>query len=169
MTQPTPAETPASFQPSALSTEAAADVLGASEWGERMGRDQILALTRYFRPYHVARGVALCEEGDPGLYMGVLVSGFLKVGKRDYFGEEKNLGGVEPGSTFGEIAFLDGQPRSASLRATEEAEILLLTRSAYEALTSEEPALAVALLQQMCRCQSARLRRLTDRSVQHLL
>lgn len=169
MTEPGSSDLPASFLPSALSTEDAARALRAAEWGRELGEAQLLGLARHFRAFHVARGVDLCIEGDPGLYMGVLVGGQLKVAKRDYYGNDRNFGVVEPGDTFGEMSFLDGHPRSASLRSAEDAELLVLTQQGYASLVRAEPSLAVALLEQLCRALSARVRRLTDRAVQQLL
>lgn len=162
-------ELPSQFQPGELSVEGAAESLRSTEWGEMLSPELLLALARHFRVYHVPRGEVLCWEGDPGLFMGVLVRGHLKVSKRDFYGTERTFGGVEPGDTFGEMSFLDGHVRSASLRASEDSELLLLTKGSYGGLVSDEPRLAVSLLEELCRVLSARVRRLTDRTVQQLL
>jgi CRP-like cAMP-binding protein len=169
MTEPGSSDLPVSFVPSALSTEEAARALRAADWAATLGEEHLSGLARHFRAFHVARGADLCAEGDPGLYMGVLVGGLLKVSKRDYYGNDRSFGLVEPGDTFGEMSFLDGHTRSASLRCAEDAELLVLTQQGYGSLVRDEPTLAVALLEQLCRALSARVRRLTDRAVQQLL
>ena len=55
------------------------------------------------------------------------------------------LAKVMPGSTIGEIALYTGQPRTASVVATEAAVLLMLTREARTRLQAEHPALAAQL------------------------
>lgn len=148
---------------------AIADALRRSEWCNTLSDAQIAGLAPYFTHEPVAHGRYLFNEGQAGSSVGLLLRGLLGVTKRDYYGDEKILNEVAPGDTFGEMSFLDGQPRSASLRAVEESEALVLTRESYERLIAEQPTLAVALLEQMCRSLSSRVRRLTERSVQYLL
>jgi CRP-like cAMP-binding protein len=61
---------------------------------------------------------------------------------------------MEPGDTFGEIALLDGRPRTASASATAPSELLIVTRERFLGLLAREPRLADHLLRLLC----ARLR-----------
>ena len=160
---------PPSFEPTSLSPDAIAEALGSTEWGQGLSPADLATLAGFFRSYRATHRATLFSEGESGTFMAVLVSGVLRVYKRDFYGEERALSSVEPGSTFGEMSFLDAQPRSASLRVAEEAAILVLTRSGWQAIVDQNPRLAVSLLQQMVRTLSGRLRRLSDLSVQHLI
>ncbi|MFL5827605.1 MAG: patatin-like phospholipase family protein, partial [Thermoleophilaceae bacterium] len=82
------------------------------------------------------------EEAD-GLY--VVVAGRLEAIAVD--GDDENLLRIlGPGSVVGELALLADTTRSASVRARRDTELLSLRRSDFEALVSEDPAFAKALL-----------------------
>jgi len=70
---------------------------------------------------------------------------------------------IEPGSVFGEQSFFDGKPRSASVRALADGEIRSLAVGAFEVLAAKEPALARAILFDLARILSLRLRQTTAR------
>ena len=63
---------------------------------------------------------------------------------------------IGPGAYFGEMALLDGAPRSATVVAKSETICLLLARKKFEKVLKDEPAVAYALL----RTLAARLREL---------
>src|SRR3954451_16477406 len=53
---------------------------------------------------------------------------------------------VGPGSLLGEVAFFDGQPRSADVVATSDGELLSLTPAGFEEFAARHPGLARDLL-----------------------
>ena len=65
---------------------------------------------------------------------------------------------VGAGSVIGEQAFLDGKPRSATIRAASDGELLRLSFEAFELLAAREPELARAFLFDLGRILSLRLR-----------
>jgi CRP/FNR family transcriptional regulator, cyclic AMP receptor protein len=69
---------------------------------------------------------------------------------------------IEPGSVFGELAFLDGLPRSATVRAVEDGEALRLSFDTFETLAARHPELGRAILLDLGRIAALRLRRLTE-------
>ncbi len=81
-------------------------------------------------------------------------------------GRERRLSTIAPLSIFGEQAFLDGLPRSASVRATADAEVHLLTREAFDSFGVRHPALARQLLLELGRIVSLRLREMTRVAMQ---
>jgi CRP/FNR family transcriptional regulator, cyclic AMP receptor protein len=70
---------------------------------------------------------------------------------------------IDEGSVFGELAFLDGLPRSATVRALEDGEALRLSFDAFETLAARHPELGRAILLDLGRIAALRLRRLTER------
>jgi CRP/FNR family cyclic AMP-dependent transcriptional regulator len=73
-------------------------------------------------------------------------------------GVERVLVHLRPGEFFGDMSFIDGQPRSASAFAVEESEVLVLDKTAFDRLAREEPSLAFRLAMNMARILSSRLR-----------
>jgi CRP/FNR family cyclic AMP-dependent transcriptional regulator len=66
------------------------------------------------------------------------------------------------GSVFGEVAFLDGRPRSASVRAVSDGEALRLSFEEFEILAARHSGLGRAILLDLGRILAARLRRATE-------
>ena len=69
---------------------------------------------------------------------------------------------IDAGSVFGEQAFVDGHPRSASVRAISPGELRRLDYDAFERLSEVDPQLAQALITDLARVLSERLRRTTQ-------
>jgi CRP/FNR family cyclic AMP-dependent transcriptional regulator len=95
---------------------------------------------------HYRRGQIIVSEGDPGDSLFVVASGRVKVTLSSPDGEEMVLITLGPTETFGELALVDGGPRSATVEAVEPTEVLVLTRTAFFALIAERPATVDGLL-----------------------
>ena len=108
--------------------------------------------TRRFR-----RGEVLFHEGDPGDALFIVASGAVKVVVPSDEGDEAILATLRRGDFLGELALLDGAPRSASAIALEPTETLELPRNRFIALVGAEPAIRDALLSSL----ATELRRLT--------
>jgi CRP/FNR family transcriptional regulator, cyclic AMP receptor protein len=89
-------------------------------------------------------GTVIAREGEPGVGLFVIVEGQAEVtigGKR-----KAKLG---PGDFFGEIALLDGGPRTATVTTLTDVKLLGLTEWVFRGLMQEHPGIAVKTLQQM--------------------
>jgi CRP-like cAMP-binding protein len=64
----------------------------------------------------------------------------------------------EPGDIFGELAFFDKEPRSADVRATEDAEVMMLTPDGFDRLRLAHPRLALLFVLDLGRVLSLRFR-----------
>lgn len=94
----------------------------------------------------------IVSAGDPGDAFYVLLLGRAEVQR----GRGRPKIEIGPGAYFGEMALLDGAPRSATVVAKSETICLLLSRKKFEKVLKDEPAVAYALL----RTLAARLREL---------
>jgi len=90
-------------------------------------------------PVVVPEGQALFRQGQAGDSMYLLLSGRLAVKLEHEDGSETQLAELLPGAPVGEIALLTGQPRTASVYASTDAELLRCSRSSYERLAEEHP------------------------------
>ena len=109
-------------------------------------------LRRVAKLAHVRRfaaGSPLVRAGEAGRSFFVLLDGTAKVVRRG--GRPRRLG---MGDYFGEMALLDGAPRSADVVAESDVLALTVDRSGFTKLLSAEPTLAHTLL----RTLAARLR-----------
>jgi CRP/FNR family transcriptional regulator, cyclic AMP receptor protein len=100
------------------------------------------------------RDAVIFSQADPGDALFGVITGRVRVSASSAGGREVFLNIMEPGDTFGEIALLDGQPRTASASATTTSELLIVTREQFLALLAREPQLVDHLLRLLC----ARLR-----------
>ena len=66
---------------------------------------------------HLEPGEVIFREGDPGDLLYLVGEGSVKISKSGRGGEQETLGYIQRGSFFGEMALLDGQPRSAMATA----------------------------------------------------
>src|ERR1051325_10953652 len=65
----------------------------------------------------LAEGEVIFREGDPGDLLYLVGEGSVRISKSGRGGEQETLGVIQPGNFFGEMALLDGQPRSAMATA----------------------------------------------------
>lgn len=107
-----------------------------------------------------SRGQFLFYQGDPGDRLVVILEGLVKVMVASEHGVEIVLVTVGPPETLGELAMLDGAPRSASVQALEPTTVLLLPRAAVLPLLQDHPQLVIALLAALGRL----VRRLTEQT-----
>jgi len=95
-------------------------------------------------------GTIIFSQGDPGDALYGVVSGRVRISASGQDGREMFLNIMEPGDTFGEIALLDGAPRTATASATANSELFLIQRTPFLALLQREPKVTFHLLQLLC-------------------
>lgn len=91
-------------------------------------------------------GTMICKEGETGVGMHVVREGETRVqiGGRT----RRRLG---PGAFFGEIALLDGGPRTATVVAETPVKTLAIPSWSFKAVIKSQPTLALKMLEEVCR------------------
>jgi len=97
-----------------------------------------------------APGEVLFLKGQAGDALYGVLSGHVRISTSVPSGREVVLTTMGPGQVFGEIALLDGGPRTADAAAITRTELLVVRRSALLRLLEREPKLAVGLLRLVC-------------------
>lgn len=110
------------------------------------------ALGREYAP-----GDVICRQGEPGDRMYVIQAGEVDV-VREVGQAEVVVGRLAAGDVFGEMAIIERQPRSATVRARGQARVLTLDKRAFLTRVHEDPSLAYRILESM----SQRIRRLDE-------
>jgi CRP-like cAMP-binding protein len=107
----------------------------------------------------LARGEVLFLKGDPGDALYALRSGRIRIATGTSDGRHVTLNILGPGDVFGEIALLDGKPRTAEAVAIEACELFVVQRRDLLPLLGRDLGLAIRIIELLC----ARLRWVSDR------
>lgn len=99
-------------------------------------------------------GTIIFSKDDPGTGLFAVSAGIVKIRVPSPDGREAVLNLVYEGEIFGEIALLDGQPRTADAVAMTDCELIAVDRRDFLALVRDEPRIALGMITLLC----ARLR-----------
>ena len=124
--------------------------------------DRIIGLGRLVS---YPKDAVLFKEGDPGEALYIVVDGSVRIGKVIPGAKEEAMAFMERGACVGEMALIDGFPRSATAIAHQECRVLFVEKQAFLNLLHEDPVIARKILWALCRTLSLRLRETTDRIV----
>ncbi len=103
---------------------------------------------RFGRQYQA--GEVLFKEGEPGDRMFVIQAGAVKITKA-MAGESKVLAVLGPGEFLGEMAILNGKPRTATATVVEAARCLLIDARTLEAMVAKNAEIALRLIKKLAR------------------
>ncbi|HEX4638357.1 MAG TPA: DUF1003 domain-containing protein [Chthoniobacterales bacterium] len=119
-------------------------------------------LGEYLTIHDYPRSSTVFRKGDPGDAMYLIDIGKVRITVTDTDGQTVNLADLGPGDFFGEMAMLDGQGRSATATAVEDARLAKLTREDFLLFMRSDARVPLELLNSL----TARLRR-TDELLRH--
>jgi CRP/FNR family transcriptional regulator, cyclic AMP receptor protein len=114
------------------------------------GIDLSLLANAGFPQANIPAGEVLFTSGDAGDYMYLVRSGEIEIERDGKVIETLSAGGI-----FGEMALIDGSPRSATARAKTDAEVAPINEKSFLFLVHETPFFAIAVM----RTLAERLRR----------
>jgi CRP-like cAMP-binding protein len=104
------------------------------------------ALVPAARPVTIAARQEVFHKGDAGSQLYVVIDGRLKAFTTSPEGNDVVFNVMGPGEVFGEVALLSESPRSATVRAIERCELLVLDRRDFLAFLKRSPDIAVRML-----------------------
>jgi len=108
----------------------------------------------------IARGTIIFARDDPGSSLFAIRNGAVKITVPSVAGHDVVFNLMTNGDIFGEIALLDGRPRTADAVAITDCELFVIKRRDFLPLVQEEPQIAVKLIEVLC----ARLRQMTQQA-----
>jgi CRP-like cAMP-binding protein len=140
----------------------ALELLAKSRLFSRFATEEIDQLLGYLVSFEVGAGKTLMREGDKGNYLAVVVEGELQALKTSSDDQQVIIGTLKRGWIIGEMAIVDGEPRSATIRATRESTVVVLTRENLERMKEAHPTMSIILLEEIARELSLKLRRMSE-------
>jgi CRP-like cAMP-binding protein/ABC-type transporter Mla MlaB component len=112
-----------------------------------LDRVQLLVLAEHLTRTTFPKGAELFLEGDTDDCLYILTLGLVSIKLRlQGTARSRRLGTYGPGVMFGEMALLEGKPRSADAIAEEDCVVYRLSRESLAALERHHPAVAVTVL-----------------------
>lgn len=118
------------------------------------------ALADIVTPRKVSAGQMLVREGELGEEMFILQRGEVEVIRQTLEDEHYTVAVLssQHHDFFGELALLDAEKRSATIRTVDDCEVLVINRSDFERFSSAQPALAMPVVRELARRVSRRFR-----------
>ena len=104
------------------------------------------------------KGTTVFTNDDPGTCLFTVCSGIIKISAPSPAGRSAIFNLVSEGSVFGEIALLDGLPRTAEAMAITDCELMVIERRDFIPLLREQPEIAIRVIEVLC----GRLRHTTE-------
>jgi CRP-like cAMP-binding protein len=117
------------------------DLLGDVTLFSRCSRRERATVARHMDTARLAEGTTMVEEGEEGDALFVVLEGAASVRRKD-----AEVATVGPGAWFGELALLDGEPRSATVVATAPTTVAVLGVRLFRTLLREFPEMTSAVL-----------------------
>ena len=108
-------------------------------------------LGRLLRPRRYTRGEVIFLEGDQGTALCLIAEGRIRIQLTGSDGREIVINVYGPGELFGELALLDGEPRSADAIAQDAARVFWLQREDFAAFLDAHPRAAMTMLASLSR------------------
>jgi len=141
-----------------VDTSSMTDALSAVPLFAGLDADGLADLARGMRVRRFRRGETVFHVGDPGDALFIVMAGSIKITLPADTGDEAILATLRSGDFFGELALLDGAPRSATAVAIEPTETYVLSRDGFRELIASQAQMREALLATL----AAEVRRLTN-------
>lgn len=115
-------------------------------------------LAAYMKTRTVPRGKAIFAKGDPGTGLLGVLAGSVRISVASTDGRDVVLNIIQKGEIFGEIALLDGHPRTADATAVSDCELVTIERREFMQFLRSQPEVPLKLIEVLC----ARLRRTSE-------
>ena len=115
-------------------------------------------LGSYMKTRRAARGTSIFAKGDPGTGLMGVLAGAVKVSVASADGKDIVLNVFREGDIFGEIALLDGRPRTADATAMSDTELIVIERRDFVPFLSSQPDVMLKFIEILC----SRLRRTSE-------
>lgn len=102
------------------------------------------------------------SQGDKATGLYVIKHGSVRIFQKSSMGDEIEIATLGTGSHFGEMGFVDGEPRSASAVPAEKSEIIVFDYNRLSEALNQHPKVAVKFYQELAHFLCGRLRITTN-------
>lgn len=126
--------------------------------------EDIDKIAPFFEQVDYSAGSIIFKEGDPGNFIGFVLSGKLEVKKQTEFkGNQLIIALLTKGAMVGELSMFDKRQRSATVEAVEDTSLIIFKSESMESFMQQHPYTGIKILKGLIRILSLRLRKATER------
>jgi diguanylate cyclase (GGDEF)-like protein len=122
------------------------------------------AATAFMERRRIHRGQAVFNQGDPGEEMFILLEGSLSAYRRQSDETQRKIFDIGLGHFFGEMSIIAGEPRSATIMANTDSDVMVIQRADFYRIIFEFPMLGIKILRSIISLQNQWF----DQSSRHL-
>lgn len=115
-----------------------------------LNESQLELISRYCVRKTVEAGQVLFREKEIGTEFYILINGSVKIYTSGKQGDEKILAVMQSGDSFGELALIDGKPRSASAATVEKSVLLSLSKQDFLGVLAANFDITLNIMQELC-------------------
>jgi CRP/FNR family cyclic AMP-dependent transcriptional regulator len=126
------------------------DALLVSPLFDTMQSAELDDILKFASEKRYRRGQMIFQRGDNGSSLMAVLRGRVRISSVSGEGKEVTLNVISPGEIFGELALLDGKPRSNDAAATEETLLLIVERRHFIPFLAKNADLTLRLLSVLC-------------------
>ncbi len=121
--------------------------------------EELSLVARHILPFKLAKNTYLFKEGEEGDYICFVLKGNVNVYKTSSKGRSMHIATLPRGSTIGEMALIDETSRSATVKAPEDVNLLILPRKGFNEILENHPGTGIKILKGIARLMSLNMRR----------
>lgn len=138
------------MQETASGKKPAMELLGKVSIFSKLSPKEIEELSQLTVIKNWEADTAVFFQGEPSDSLHLLLKGSVKVTETSKEGDARILGILEPGEIFGELAMLDGQPRSATVTTCEPSETASISHQEFRKFAAARPDVLWKVLAALC-------------------
>ncbi|SDU16771.1 cyclic nucleotide-binding domain-containing protein [Desulfobacula phenolica] len=144
-----------------------AQILEKTKWSNEFSWDHIRTICHYIHPVRAKKGAVIFKEGQKEESLGIIVKGSIDILKKSD-DQIKKIARLKSSQTFGEMALLDGEPRSATGIAAEDSIIFFISKKNLLDIAEDHPKLGLQILWKISKLISQHLRKTTGKLVDYM-
>ena len=134
----------------------------------RLTEDDLKIMSRRMEFQTVDSGKMLLNEGEKGDFICFVANGRLEVVKKTYTDHEIVINTLSRGQSFGEMSLIESLPRSASVKAIIQTDIIKLTRADFDLIMEQHTEIGIKILKGISLLLSKKLRHTTSRLIDYM-
>lgn len=136
----------------------AAKILSKVQGFHDLDAEELEVVASITEPKLFPQGQQVIKEGDHSDELYIIFKGQVSIDFQSYNGKQINICRIGEQQLFGELAYLDNQPRSASATTLEDSKILILRREALDETFSIHPKIGYKVMHELAQLVTRKLR-----------